>query len=567
MRNPLSALIGCADEIIASLTDYRALVLPGSSPASPLHSRNQSASNSHTNLSSLSLNTLVQPTSSPLPASTPTSNRHLIDEAIEAADTIIYCAMHQKRIIDDILTLSRLDSNLLLVSPSPSQPIPLIRSALKMFEAELKRASTSLLFTEHKSLSSLSVSWTLLDPSRVLQVFINLMTNAIKFTRTEKIREIKVEMAASLQRPSEHDKGTIEWVQRSRIGSPSADQTSKAEWGDGEVIYISITVTDTGRGLTKAEIKNLFHLFAQASPKTHQTYGGSGLGLFISCQLVNMQGGEIGVQSRAGKGSTFTFYIKTRRTQPEEAELEEAERLTSPVTARPTMHRNRSLHAQNANAKSFSLLVREDALREACAAEISALQNGGKMPNVQLEQTRSITPGLASPLSSVKEMERGYLNGKSARGKAYAGEVGGEKKVWHILVVEDNLVNQKVVCKQLRKSGHVVSVANHGEEALEFIRRSEYWVDDAASPSPLGVVNGNENGNGGEVKQGERLHVVLMDLEMPVMDGLTCVRRIRDLQLEGRIRDHIPVIAVTANARKDQIMNSYEAGMVSFQHF
>ena len=86
-----------------------------------------------------------------------------------------------------------------------------------------------------------------------------------------------------------------------------------------------------------------------------------------------------------------------------------------------------------------------------------------------------------------------------------------------------------------RKSGHVVSVANHGEEALDFVRRSEYW---SAIPG------------------GEKLSVVLMDLEMPVMDGITCVKEIRELQPMGKIRGHVPVIAVTANARKDQIMTT-----------
>ena len=67
-------------------------------------------------------------------------------------------------------------------------------------------------------------------------------------------------------------------VQYVRKNITSPDQTNKPEWGDGEVIYFCITVTDTGRGLDESEIKNLFHLFAQASPKTHKTYGGSGPG-------------------------------------------------------------------------------------------------------------------------------------------------------------------------------------------------------------------------------------------------------------------------------------------------
>ena len=149
MRNPLSALIGCADEIITSLSELRAKARSGGD------------SNDHSTHHSETPKYL-----------------YLLDEAIEAADIIIYCAMHQKRIIDDILTLSRLDSNLLLVSPEPSQPIQLVRSALKMFEAELKRAQTKLEVIEEESLETLQVQWTLLDPSRVLQVLINLMSKA-----------------------------------------------------------------------------------------------------------------------------------------------------------------------------------------------------------------------------------------------------------------------------------------------------------------------------------------------------------------------------------------------------
>jgi CheY-like chemotaxis protein len=111
------------------------------------------------------------------------------------------------------------------------------------------------------------------------------------------------------------------------------------------------------------------------------------------------------------------------------------------------------------------------------------------------------------------------------------------------LIVEDNIVNQKVLSKQLRSAGCTVHVANHGGEALSFLSKTRFWA-------------GNEN-------NGLLLHIILMDLEMPVMNGLTCVKRIRELQKEGVITRHVPVIAVTANARSEQIATAKESGMDS----
>jgi len=227
-----------------------------------------------------------------------------------------------------------------------------------------------------------------------------------------------------------------------------------------------------------------------------------------------MQGGEIGVASESGKGSTFQFYIKTRRTNP-----------PSPSSL------------PEARKPDFQLLVREDALREACGVEFPALQNEGTI----------LAANIVSESESETEVVRERAE-KKAEDNAEGTAEGESPRRIHILVVEDNLVNQKVVSKQLRKEGHVVSVANHGEEALDFIRKSKFWH----------TISTGEDGEG---KKGVSLSVVLMDLEMPVMDGITCVRTIRDLQGRGKITGHVPVIAVTANARKDQILRSLEAGM------
>jgi CheY-like chemotaxis protein len=115
-----------------------------------------------------------------------------------------------------------------------------------------------------------------------------------------------------------------------------------------------------------------------------------------------------------------------------------------------------------------------------------------------------------------------------------------------ILVVEDNLVNQKVMCRQLRKKGYVVYTACHGLEALEFLEQTKFWS--------------------GKEDTGKDLSVILLDIEMPVMDGLTCVRKIRQLEIEGVLNAHIPVVSVSANARHEQVQNAKVAGMVGCSH-
>jgi CheY-like chemotaxis protein len=100
-----------------------------------------------------------------------------------------------------------------------------------------------------------------------------------------------------------------------------------------------------------------------------------------------------------------------------------------------------------------------------------------------------------------------------------------------------------VLARQLLHSGCTVSVANHGLEALNYLQTTKFW----AANSP-------------EAKL-QPLSIVLMDLEMPIMDGLTCVRKIREWETDGSIKGHVPVIAVTANARMEQIENAKGTGM------
>lgn len=139
---------------------------------------------------------------------------------------------------------------------------------------------------------------------------LDLITNAIKFTRFEQERSIKISIDASNTEPTSNSRG-VAYFQSSLT---QHDPTGGQGWGEGDVVWIIVTVQDTGRGLSLNEKDLLFSRFSQANPKTHIQYGGNGLGLFISRRLAELQGGAIGFSSESGKGSTFSFYVKARRS-------------------------------------------------------------------------------------------------------------------------------------------------------------------------------------------------------------------------------------------------------------
>lgn len=335
---------------------------------------------------------------------------------------------------------------LLSITPTPVKPSKLATSIVNIFEAELKSNRIDYMICDDQSLARLQVDHLFFDPSRVTQVFINLLTNAIKFVKPSTDPRIEIHFGACTSNPRALFPSDMFWATASNLDT---SVTSSPEWGNGKEFYLAFSVKDSGIGLKDKEIQTIFDRFKQANIKTHVKYGGSGLGLFISKELTEKQGGEIGVSSVHGQGSTFGFYVKTRR----------AER-------------------------------RPQTMRELFS------------------------------------------------------EHGGDKKdqqALHVLLVEDNLINQKVLGKQLRKAGCVVSVANHGLEALHTLEK-------------------------------ETFDVVLMDLEMPVLDGLAAMRRIRlkenaeegllgeAMKLGARGGERLPIIAVTANVRKEQIDTAMTAG-------
>lgn len=495
MRNPLSAMVQCADSALAGVKEVRFLLGLDSAAGASEKARDQKSRIGEE-----------------------------IELALEGLQTIISCCAHQKCIIDDVLTLSKLDSNLLSITPVRVEPSRVMQEVVKMFEMEALKADVEVTTEVEQSFAELKIQGLMFDPSRVKQILINLVSNAIKFTRNEVTRKVVLRMSASLQAP---EASHLEYVPASR--SVSDGFLIDKEWGTGEIVYLHFCVEDTGRGLSQKEREKLFKRFSQANPKAHVEYGGSGLGLFITRQLTELQGGEVGLVSEERKGSTFSFYIQTRKS------------------AAPDPGQRRLAPSEASDSGHDSPLTRPSS----AAASATSVQDQGKKGAQNVEKL-----GLHQKIHSQRPLPPSV------------------KETWfpNVLLVEDNIVNQKVLSTQLKRIGCEVTVANHGVEALEFLKATDLWhsgsVASATDPIAAWLLMPSES----QEKSRGTVHVILMDIEMPIMDGLTCTRAIRDLERQGVIRrpkkdEHhhkhhqLPIISISANARVEQSMEQREAGV------
>jgi signal transduction histidine kinase/CheY-like chemotaxis protein len=340
-------------------------------------------------------------------------------ESAEAASTILACAAHQKRIIDDVLVLSRLDSQMLSITPTTASPSTVVDNTMKIFEGVAAQKGIQLTAGRvSDALDLRRVSHVLVDTTRLMQVIINMISNAIKFVAPRSTREISVVYGVRAQRPSHFETpfGDLRWVPASNSSRPNSALLDSLS--TDEQVYVYFLVQDTGPGLAPAEIQRLFQRFSQATTKTNVTYGGSGLGLYICRELAEKQGGRVGVASKEGEGSVFGFYLETK-----------------------------------------------------------------VMPSIEEAAVPIMTPGAA-----MLQQREGI----------------------HVLLVEDNLINQRVLVKQLQKAKCTVAVANQGFEALAILEKSGCWQEKITG----GVVNGGAQN--GDRERSLPIDVVLMDIEMPV---------------------------------------------------
>jgi CheY-like chemotaxis protein len=265
----------------------------------------------------------------------------------------------------------------------------------------------------------------------------------------------------------------------------------------------------------------------QATPKTVEVYGGSGLGLNISRKICQLHGGEVGLSSKTGDGSTFGFFFKTKR--PEQPELDLGCIQEQEIADTSLEYQIKQLCAlEKIDASSFSgNLVNPpaedigDMIAYVGDQESVKYQNTAQAnPNTQEKRAAHQDP-YAQGVDHESQDQSQRLEKQASPAQQRTGA--------HVLLVEDNIINQKIVVRKLESRGYVVTAANNGKEAVELVERAP------------GLSTGDKRA----------FNICLMDMEMPVMDGNSATKMIREFEKQGRI-EHIPILGVTANVRLEQ---------------
>ncbi len=459
----------------------------------------------------------------------------------EFAETIRASATSLLGILNDILDFSKIEAGRLEIEQIEMDVRECVEDVGTMMAVQAAAKNLELIVNVDPAIPDRVLG----DPHRLRQILTNLAGNAVKFTQQG---EIVIEALAV------------------------AVQSGRA--------LLHFEVRDSGAGMTPEVMSRLFQPFVQADASTTRHYGGTGLGLSIVKRLVELMGGQVGVVSQPGKGSTFTFTLPCPLS----------ERIVDQNAPEPPSPKERRVLVVDDNETNRRVLrgqlrpagyvVETVASAEAALRELVESARRGKrfdvviaddqMPDgdgAQLAMRVRSTPGLGDPqlvmLTSLDRhgnMERlqevgfaGYLT-KPVRGRELRAclervlgregsavsstarlvtrsslAAGGASACYRgrVLVVEDHAVNQQVTRRFLERLGCEVEVAENGLRAIELSARAPY-------------------------------DLILMDVQMPVMDGLAATREIRRQETSDR---RTPIIALTASAMTDELERCIAAGM------
>ena len=469
----------------------------------------------------------------------------LLDNKLESeqesrALTIKRSAESLLRIINDILDFSKIEAGKLDLELLDFDLGTLLEDvadtmAMQAFEKGLEFICSA---------NPLLPQWYKGDPGRIRQILTNLIGNAIKFTE-------QGEVAVSYQ----------------SITSEKNHQLLK------------FIVRDTGIGLSPHQQKTLFQKFTQADGSTTRKFGGTGLGLAISKELVEMMGGQVGIESELGQGATFWFTLdlqvveaKKRLLKTHDLQNENILVVDDNETSRQVMKQFldawkvpyyltesgpaalQAMYDAVANNKVFSIALIDmqmpgmdgGRLAEMIRAEtqfsttqLALLTSQGQRRDAQKMHQCGFAAYLTKPIHQ-SELHNALLQLSDVESASiaydlitrYATREQQPKFQAKILVVDDNNINQAVARGMLVKFGIDVELADNGQEALDLLQQHDFSL-------------------------------VFMDCQMPVMDGYTATQNIRDPQ--SAVKNHvIPVVAMTANVMRGDREKCIESGMDDF---
>ncbi len=437
------------------------------------------------------------------------------------------------RVINDILDFSKIEAGKLLIEKIPFHLPQTMDETMKTVALRARDKGLELLCDIAPDVPVAVVG----DPGRLRQILVNLVGNAIKFT----------------------SQGAI--VVRVLFESQDAD---------GLLLHFS--VSDSGIGIAAEKLNSIFEAFSQEDSSTTRRFGGTGLGLTICARLVEALGGKIWVESDLGRGSVFHFTMRVG-VDHNSAKLDVPEYsfkglrmlvvddldVNRAVIARSLEAEGVKVHAVSSGVLALQWLQHEGLVDKPCdlivldalmpdmdgfelAQRILGLPHCGSVPLVMLSSSgarqdaqRSREAGITAYLA--KPVSRAELHLVLARvlrlnldvppSFAEVGVSQDAPRALDLLLVEDNAINQKLAIALLERWGHRVTVAENGEVALDWVSRHTF-------------------------------DVILMDMMMPVMDGLEATRRIRAMETDA---SKVPIVAMTANAMESDRERCLEAGM------